>query len=178
MSEHDHDNIVVQGNVGETMQAEEEEEEQGKKEEQEEGAEEGRQGESQQPDELQQKVEAREGEEGKIEGGGEEKLAAIDITGSELSARQQRQQGESKQRKKQSAKQKEEEQQPTLVNLSNELKKHTKHLSKIEAIVQPLPKYLKNADKQSKMIKELYTSIKQLQRYMGQIQKTMQVKKK
>jgi hypothetical protein len=106
----------------------------------------------------------------------EEKLTATNITGSELSAKEQ---GVKQKRKKaKSAKQKEEEQQPTLVNLSNELKKHTKHLSKIEVIVKPLPKYLKNADKQSKMIKELYTSVKQLQRYMGQIQNTIQRKKK
>ena len=108
----------------------------------------------------------------------EEKLTAIDITDSELSARQQRQQGVKQTKKKaKSTKQKEEDRQPTLVNLSNELKKYTKHLSNIEGIVQPLPKYLKNADKQSKMIKELYTSVKQLQRHMGQIQKNIQRKK-
>jgi hypothetical protein len=166
MSEHD-DDIVVQGNVGETMRAEKEKEQANKKEQEEE------KGESQQA-ELQQKIEAREEEKGKGEVE-EEKLTATNITGSELSPRQQ---GVKQKRKKaKSAKQKEEEQQPTLVNLSNELKKYTRHLSNIEGIVQPLPKYLKNADKQSKMIKELYTSVKQLQRYMGQIQKNMQRKK-
>ena len=167
MSEHD-DDIVVQGNVGETMRAEKEKEQANKKEQEEE------KGESQQ-DELQQKVEAREEEKGKGEVE-EEKLTATNITRSELSPRQQ---GVRQKRKKaKSTKQKEEEdRQPTLVNLSNELKKHTKHLSKIEGIVQPLPKYLKNADKQSKMIKELYTSVKQLQRHMGQIQKNIQRKK-
>ena len=166
MSEHD-DDIVVQGNVGETMQAEEEKEQANKKEQEEE------KGESQQ-DELQQKVEAREEEKGKGEVE-EEKLTATNITRSELSPRQQ---GVKQTKKKaKSTKQKEEDRQPTLVNLSNELKKYTKHLSNIEGIVQPLPKYLKNADKQSKMIKELYTSVKQLQRHMGQIQKNIQRKK-
>lgn len=66
---------------------------------------------------------------------------------------------------------------PNLYELSNQLEKHTKQLSRIEAIVQPLPKHLKNADTQSKMVKELYTSIKQVQRQLGQIQKSILRKK-
>ena len=64
-----------------------------------------------------------------------------------------------------------------LNNSSNQLEKHTKQLSKIEGIVQQLPKYLKNADTQSRMLKEINTSIKQLQRQIGQIQKNTQKKK-
>jgi hypothetical protein len=41
-----------------------------------------------------------------------------------------------------------------------------------------LPKYLKNADAQSKIIKQINSSMNQLQRQIGQIQKNIQKKGK
>jgi peptidoglycan hydrolase CwlO-like protein len=47
-----------------------------------------------------------------------------------------------------------------------------------ESIVEQLPKYLKNADAQSKIIKQINSSMNQLQRQIGQIQKNIQKKGK
>jgi signal recognition particle GTPase len=87
-----------------------------------------------------------------------------------------RQQVTRQQQKKRNAR-RVKQKEPNLYDLSNQLQMHTKQLSKIDSIVQQLPKYLKNTDTQSRIIKELYTSTKQLQRQIGQIQKSMQKKK-
>src|ERR687884_52499 len=54
---------------------------------------------------------------------------------------------------------KQKEQQPNLYNLSKQLENHTRQLSRIGSIVEQLPKYLKNADTQSKIIKQINSSM-------------------
>jgi hypothetical protein len=46
------------------------------------------------------------------------------------------------------------------------------------SIVEQLPKYLKNADTQSRIIKQINSSMNQLQRQIGKIQKSVQKKSK
>ena len=50
---------------------------------------------------------------------------------------------------------KKKEQQPNLYDLSRQLESHTKQLSTIASIVQQLPKFLKNANTQSRIIKQI-----------------------
>ena len=62
-------------------------------------------------------------------------------------------------------------------NLSKQLESHAKQLSRIENIVGQIPKYLKNADTQSRIINQINSSMNQLQRRIGQIQKSVQKNK-
>ena len=164
MSEDEHDNaVMVQGDVGETMRAEREQEEAEKELEEQQG--EGK--ELQTDEELKERVVSRKEEKGK----GEISAAAAeeDIIDSELPASKQRIKKKSK-----AVKQKE----PNLYNLSKQLERHTKQLSNIESTVQQFPKYLKNTVIQSSILKQLNTSINQLQKQVGQIQKSLQKKSK
>jgi isoleucyl-tRNA synthetase len=95
--------------------------------------------------------------------------AEEDITDSELPTSRQR-----IKKKAKAGKQKE----PNLYNLSKQLERHTKQLSNIESTVQQFPKYLKNTVIQSSILKQLNTSINQLQKQVGQIQKSLQKKSK
>ena len=176
MSEDNHDHAgMVQGDVGETMQQIEEEErqkEEQRQKQQERAGEEGK--ELQADDELKQRVLARQEEKGKGE-----LSAAIaekeEVTDSKLLASQQRKRAKKNAKKGSISKQK--EQQPNLYDLSRQLESHTKQLSTIASIVQQLPKFLKNADTQSRIIKQINSSMNQLQRQIGQIQKRIQKKK-
>jgi hypothetical protein len=47
-------------------------------------------------------------------------------------------------------------------------------MAKIRAMSQPLLKHLKIADSQSRMLKEINASVKQLQRQVAQIQKAVE----
>jgi hypothetical protein len=137
------------------MQAEEEREEQ-----------QGQGKEEQQTDEeLKERAVSRQEEKGK----GEIPAAEEDITDSELPASRQR-----IKKKAKAGMQKE----PNLYNLSKQLERHTKQLSNIESTVQQFPKYLKNTAIQSSILKQLNTSINQLQKQVGQIQKSLQKKSK
>jgi hypothetical protein len=165
MSEDSHDNaVMVQGDIGETMRAEEEE-----KESEKERIEQGEGNEEMQTDEeLKERLISRQEEKGK----GEISAATSkeDIIDSELPpASKQRMKKKSK-----VVKQKE----PNLYNLSKQLERHTKQLSNIESTVQQFPKYLKNTVIQSNILKQLSTSINQLQKQVGQIQKSLEKKSK
>ena len=164
MSEDRPDNaVMVQGDVGETMRTEEEQKE-AEKEREEQG--EGKQ-ELPTDEELKERVASRQEEKGK----GEISAAADeeDIIDSELPTSRQQTKKKSK-----AVKQKE----PNLYNLSKQLERHTKQLSNIESTVQQFPKYLKNTVIQSSILKQLNTSINQLQKQVGQIQKSLQKKSK
>jgi hypothetical protein len=156
MSEDSHDNaVMVQGDVGETMRIEEEREEAEKERE-----------ELRTDEELKERVISRQEEKGK----GELSAAEEDVTDSELPTSRQR-----IKKKAKAGKQKE----PNLYNLSKQLERHTKQLSNIESTVQQFPKYLKNTVIQSSILKkQLNTSINQLQKQVGQIQKSLQKKSK
>jgi hypothetical protein len=73
--------------------------------------------------------------------------------------------------------QQQQQTQQTLHDLSKQLENHTKQLSRIGSIVEQLPKFLKNADTQSRIIKQINSSMNKLQRQIGQIQKSIQKKK-
>jgi hypothetical protein len=172
MSEDGHDDtVVVQGDVGETMEVEEEAE---KKQEEQQQEERGQGKELQADDELRQRVIARQEEKGK----GELSAAAEEeenVSDSKLLASQQRKRTKKNAEKGSISKQKE---QPNLYYLSKQLENHTKQLSRMGSIVEQLPKYLKNADTQSRIIKQINSSMNQLQRQIGQIQKSVQKKSK
>jgi hypothetical protein len=172
MSEVNHDNaVMVQGDVGETMQTEEEGKEAEKRQEE---RQRGEGKDLQAEDELKQRVIARQEEKGKGELSAAAEQGRREDTDSKLLASQQQRKRANKNAKK-SSKQKEE---PNLYNLSKQLENHTKQLSRIESIVDQLPKYLKNANTQSKIIKQINSSMNQLQKQIGQIQKSLQKKNK
>ena len=159
----DHTPVVVQGDVGETVQAEEKAENKEEEQQRLEG------NELESDDELKQRVIARQEEKGKGE------LSAAteedkEVADSELLAgKEQRKRTPKKDATSATSKQK--EQQPNLYNLSKQLESHTRQLSRIGSIVEQLPRYLKNANTQSKMIKQINSSINQLQKQVVKIQK-------
>jgi hypothetical protein len=171
MSEDSHDDtVVVQGDVGETTHVEEAEK---KQEGQQQNEEQILEGEELQADqELKQRVIARQEEKGKGE-----LSAAEEVTDSKLPSSQQQQRKRTK-KDATSATSKQREQQPNLYNLSKQLENHTRQLSRIGSIVEQLPKYLKNADTQSKIIKQINSSMNLLQKQVGRIQKSVQKKSK
>jgi hypothetical protein len=177
MSENTHDDTVeVQGNVGETMQVEEAEkkhEEQQEEREREEGEE------LQADDELKQRVIARQEEKGKgqLSVAEQEVWEEENITDSKLLA-SQRQRKRTKKNATSATSNQKEQQQPNLYNLSKQLEYHTRQLSRIGSIVDQLPRYLKNADTQSRMIKQINSSMNQLQKQIVRIQKSVQKKSK
>jgi hypothetical protein len=180
MSENGIDDTVVHGNIGEeTMQVEEEGENKQQGELQEEAKI------LQADDELKQRVEARQEEKGKGGISDEEEVSDSGLLASEQNqqtpslSKPQHEEVISQQRTKKSAKKSsKQKEEPNLYDLSKQLENHTKQLSKIGGIVQQLPKYLKNADTQSRIIKQLNSSMNQLQRQIAQIQKSVQKKSK
>jgi hypothetical protein len=176
------DAAVVQGDVRETMQVEEKEEGERKRNEQQKDEQE--KGEELQPDdELKQRVIARQEEKGKGElsaAAAEENDDKQKVAGSKLVANQQQQQEQRKRTRKNatSLTSKQKEQQPNLYNLSKQLENHTRQLSRIGSIVEQLPRYLKNVDAQSRMVKQINYSMNQLQKQVVRIQKSVQKKSK
>jgi hypothetical protein len=175
MSENGIDDTVAQGNVGEeTMHIEEENKLQGGPQEE---------GEIQADDELKQRVDARQEEKGK--GGiSEEEVSNSGLLASprnqQTSSLSKAQHGEviSQQRTKRNAKKSTKQKEPNLYDLSKQLENHTKQLSQMGSIVEQLPRYLKNANTQSKIIKQINSSMNRLQRQIGQIQRSVHKKGK
>ena len=167
---HDDDTVVVQEDVGETVHVEEaEKKEERQQQNQEQMAEEEE--ELQADQELKQRVISRQEEKGKGQ-----LSAAKEVTDSKLIPSQQQQRKGTKNAT--SATSKQREQQPNLYNLSKQLESHTRQLSRIGSIVEQLPKYLKNADTQSKIIRQINSSMNQLQKQVDRIQKSVQKKGK
>jgi hypothetical protein len=178
MSEDGYDDaVVVQGDVGETMQAEERKEAEKKQEGQQQEEKRGEEGkELQADDELKQRVVARQEEKGKGELSLVSEEEGEDTDSKLLASQQQRKRIKKNGKKGPISKQK--EQQPTVYDLSKQLENHAKQLSRMGNIIQQLPKYLKNADTQSRIIKQINSSMNQLQRQIGKIQKSVQKKSK
>jgi DNA anti-recombination protein RmuC len=64
-------------------------------------------------------------------------------------------------------------------SISKQLDKQTIQINKnITKTLQPLQKYIKSADKQSELIKQLQSQIKQLQKQVSQIQRAVRIGKK
>src|SRR5919202_5819100 len=174
------DTAVAQGDIGETMRLEEKEE--GEKKHEEQQKEEQERGEEFQPDdELKPRVIARQEEKGKGElspPATEENEDKEEVADSELVATQHQQQEQRKRTRKNATSLRQKEQQPNLYHLSKQLENHTRQLSRIGTIVEQLPRYLKNVDAQSRMIKQINSSMNQLQKQVVRIQKSVQKKSK
>jgi len=62
----------------------------------------------------------------------------------------------------------------SITGISKQLEKQTNYLARLEQVLQPLRKLGKTFDVQSKIVKEINTSVKQLERQIIQIQKAIQ----
>jgi hypothetical protein len=87
------------------------------------------------------------------------------------------QEKEVKQPKKNKAESKRKEGEFTIAGLSKQLEKQTNYLARLEEVLQPLRKLVKSLDVQSKVVKDINASIKQLQRQILEIQRTIQKEK-
>ncbi|MFZ0510440.1 MAG: hypothetical protein WAM14_02440 [Candidatus Nitrosopolaris sp.] len=78
------------------------------------------------------------------------------------------------QKKKKASKSRRKEQEYSIDNIGKQLEKQTNYLAKLEQVLQPLQKLAKRSDIQSKLIKNMNTSVKQMERQIIQIQKAIQ----
>ncbi len=62
----------------------------------------------------------------------------------------------------------------SITGISKQLEKQTNYLARLEQVLQPLRKLGKTFDVQSKIVKEINTSVKRLERQIIQIQKAIQ----
>ena len=118
------------------------------------------------------------------EGATEEGLGAMHETGSSAAEEREtlvekvpeheEEEEERPQRKKKASKSRGKKQGYSLINLGKQLEKQTNYLAKLEQVLQPLRRLATSLDVQSKMIKGINASVKQLQRQIIQIQKTIQ----
>jgi small-conductance mechanosensitive channel len=58
-------------------------------------------------------------------------------------------------------------------NIGKQLEKQTAYLAKLEQVLQPLQKLSKRSDEQLRLIKNINVSVKQMERQIIQIQKTI-----
>jgi len=117
-------------------------------------------------EELQERVQAKE----EYIGGGDIPTDLEEIVHAGEKHRRSKKAKEKKRKK--STKSKEENR--NLTNISNQLEKQIHQMAKIRAMSQPLLKHLKIAGSQSRMLKEINASVKQLQRQIAQIQKAVE----
>jgi hypothetical protein len=117
------------------------------------------------------------------EAGTEEGLDAMHETGS--SAAEEREthvekvpehEEEEKERpqRKKKAKSRRMEQGYSLINLGKQLAKQTNYLARLEQVLQQLRKLAKSSEVQSKLVKDINTSVKQMERQIIQVQKAIQ----
>ena len=144
--EKDDDNIVVQGNVGETTQVQEEEQIQKQNGEKE-------------------NVEVAEGQELEVLPKNEEEKQDILLTEAISTTPKRPKVAKTKSSVRSQHKEK------NLANVSQQLQKQSAKIDKVAQMLQPLQKYLKSAKKQAELIKELQTHIKELQKQLSQINK-------
>ena len=77
-------------------------------------------------------------------------------------------------KKKKVSKSRRKEQEYSTDNIGKQLEKQTNYLAKLEQVLQPLQKLGKRFDVQSKLIKNMNASVKQMERQIIQIQKAIQ----
>jgi hypothetical protein len=147
MSKEDDDDIVIQGDVGETAQLKEEEK-QAKKHDEEEH------------------VEVAEGQELEVIPKNEEEEQQDILLTEAISITPKRPKVA-----KTKASVRNQHKEKTLANISEQLQKQSAKIDKVGQMLQPLQKYLKSANKQTDLIKELQTHIKQLQKQLSQVKK-------
>ena len=78
------------------------------------------------------------------------------------------------QKKKKTPKSKRKEQEYSITDISKQIEKQTNYLARLEQILQPLRKLAKSSDVQSKLVKDINASVKQMERQIIQIQKAIQ----
>ncbi|HET7149027.1 MAG TPA: hypothetical protein VFI73_11065 [Candidatus Nitrosopolaris sp.] len=78
------------------------------------------------------------------------------------------------QKKKKAIKSKRKVQEYSITDIGKQLEKQTDYLAKLEQILQPLRKLAKSSVVQSKLVKDVNASVKQMERQIIQIQKTIQ----
>lgn len=78
------------------------------------------------------------------------------------------------QKKKKTPKSKRKEQEYSITDIGKQIEKQTNYLARLEQILQPLRKLVKSSDVQSKLVKDINASVKQMERQIIQIQKAIQ----
>ena len=78
------------------------------------------------------------------------------------------------QKKKKRPKSKRKEQEYSITDIGKQIEKQTNYLARLEQILQPLRKLVKSSDVQSKLVKDINASVKQMERQIIQIQKAIQ----
>jgi signal recognition particle GTPase len=78
------------------------------------------------------------------------------------------------QKKKKTPKSKRKEQEYSITDIGKQIEKQTNYLARLEQILQPLRKLVKSSDVQSKLVKDINASVKQMERQIIQIQKSIQ----
>jgi signal recognition particle GTPase len=78
------------------------------------------------------------------------------------------------QKKKKAPKSRRKEQEYSITDIGKQIEKQTNYLARLEQILQPLRKLAKSSDVQSKLVKDINASVKQMERQIIQIQKGIQ----
>ncbi len=78
------------------------------------------------------------------------------------------------QKKKKAPKSKRKEKEYSMTDIGKQIEKQTNYLARLEQILQPLRKLAKSSDVQSKLVKDINASVKQMERQIIQIQKAIQ----
>ena len=76
--------------------------------------------------------------------------------------------------RKKKAKSRKKEQEYSLTNIGKQLEKQTNYLARLEEVLQPLRKLAKSSEVQSKLVKDINTSVKQMERQIVQVRKGIQ----
>jgi hypothetical protein len=79
-------------------------------------------------------------------------------------------------KKKMAPKSKRKDEKLSITGVAKQLEKQTNYLARLEQVLKPLVKLGKGLDLHSKIVKEIATSVKQLERQILQIQKTIKEK--
>ncbi len=132
-------------------------------------------------EEEQKQKELHEGEETTVE---EKREGVETIRSTEVVKEKAPEQGEEKvkvkvkqtRKKKMAPKSKRKKEKLSITGVAKQLEKQTNYLARLEQVLKPLVKLGKGMDLHSKIVKEIATSVKQLERQILQIQKTIKEK--
>ena len=124
-------------------------------------------------------------DESAVQGGAVEGLGAMHETGSAVEEDEEREtrvermpehkeEKEKRPRRKKKAKSEKKEQEYSLTNIGKQLEKQTNYLARLEEVLQPLRKLAKSSEVQSKLVKDINTSVKQMERQIVQVRKGIQ----
>ena len=121
-----------------------------------------------------------------MQGGAVEALGAMDETGSAAEEEDEErethvermaeheEEKERRPRRKKKAKSRKKEQEYSLTKIGKQLEKQTNYLARLEEVLQPLRNLAKSSEVQSKLVKDINTSVKQMERQIVQVRKGIQ----